>query len=61
MIESRIDSCPLPINEMIQLDELICHETGSIINGLWLRILLFLFSILIALCIFPIYISKRFI
>lgn len=52
-------SCPLPINNFLKIDKLICHETANTINGLWLFIFLFIFIVLFGFCIFGIYIYKR--
>ncbi|CAF1444465.1 unnamed protein product [Adineta steineri] len=59
ILESTIDSCPLPINDIYKIDELICHKTTNIINGLWMKILLFIFTIVFGLYIFGIYIYKQ--
>ncbi|CAF5034584.1 unnamed protein product, partial [Rotaria sp. Silwood1] len=34
VIESTIDSCPLPIDNILKIDKLICHQTANTINGL---------------------------
>ncbi len=59
VIESTIDSCPLPMNNILKIDRLICHETANIINGLWFKIFLFMFAVLFGLCFFGINIYKR--
>ncbi|CAF0767033.1 unnamed protein product [Adineta steineri] len=59
ILESTIDSCPLPLNDIYKIDELICHKTTNIINGLWMKILLFIFTIVFGLYIFGIYIYKQ--
>ncbi len=59
MIQSTIDSCPLPMDKIFEIDQLICHQTANLINGLWLRIFLFLFVVVFGLCIFGLYIYKR--
>ncbi|CAF1355829.1 unnamed protein product [Adineta steineri] len=59
ILESTIDSCPLPLNDIYKIDELICHKTTNIINGLWMKILLVIFTIVFGLYIFGIYIYKQ--
>ncbi|CAF3430709.1 unnamed protein product, partial [Rotaria sp. Silwood2] len=59
VIESTIDSCPLPIDNILKIDKLICHQTANTINGLWLIIFLFMFALVFGICIFGIYIYKR--
>ncbi|CAF3822519.1 unnamed protein product [Adineta steineri] len=59
ILESTIDSCPLPINDIYKIDELICHKTINLINGLWMKILLVIFTIVFGLYIFGIYIYKQ--
>ncbi|CAF3789747.1 unnamed protein product, partial [Rotaria sordida] len=39
VIESTIDSCPLPIDNIFKIDKLICHETANAIN-----VLLYIYS-----------------
>ncbi|CAF1141401.1 unnamed protein product [Rotaria magnacalcarata] len=60
IIESTMNPCPLPIDNILKIDKLICHETANTINGLWLLIFLFMFSLVFGFCIFGIYIYKRF-
>ncbi|CAF1061044.1 unnamed protein product [Adineta ricciae] len=59
LIESNLDSCPLPIFDLMKLDESICHRTLEKVNGLWFKILFFIFSNLIFLCIFAFYLFKK--
>ncbi|CAF3876668.1 unnamed protein product [Rotaria sp. Silwood1] len=59
VIESTIDSCPLPIDNILKIDKLICHQTANTINGLWLSSFFFMFAFVFGICIFGIYIYKR--
>ncbi|CAF4183755.1 unnamed protein product, partial [Rotaria sordida] len=58
--QSTIDPCPLPIDIILKMDQLICHHTAKIINGVWLEIFLFMFFIVFGLYIFGIYVYKQF-
>lgn len=48
------------MNTILKIDQFICHETADLINGLWLRIITFIFILLFGLCLFGIYLYKCF-
>ncbi|CAF3346636.1 unnamed protein product [Rotaria socialis] len=59
VIQSTIEKCPLPKDTILRADELICHQTAKNINGLWLQIFLFSFSMITGIYILGIYIYKQ--
>ncbi|CAF1043783.1 unnamed protein product [Rotaria sp. Silwood1] len=60
VIQSSIDPCPLPIDVLLKMDQLICHHTAKTINGVWLKIFLFMFLVVFGLYIFGIYVYKQY-
>ncbi|CAF4230070.1 unnamed protein product [Rotaria sp. Silwood2] len=59
VLESTLDSCPLPLSIIYKTDTLVCHKFGSSLSGLWLGIFFFMFIVTVGICIFGICVYKR--
>ncbi|CAF0996212.1 unnamed protein product [Rotaria sp. Silwood1] len=59
VLESTLDSCPLPLAIIYKTDKLICHKMGSSLNGLWLNVFFFMFIVTVGFSIFGICVYKR--
>ncbi|UJR14761.1 hypothetical protein I4U23_001751 [Adineta vaga] len=59
VVESTLDSCPLPFAMIYKTDTLVCHQLGDSINGLWFSVFFSMFVTTVGLCIFGIWIYKR--
>jgi hypothetical protein len=59
VLESTVDTCPLPLATIYKADTLICHDFAASINGLWLSLFVYMFLIIFGLCICGLCIYKR--
>ncbi|CAF1137076.1 unnamed protein product [Adineta ricciae] len=51
MIESTIDTCPLPLATIYKTDIFVCHEFAATINGLWFSLFLYMLFLILGLAI----------
>ncbi|CAF0805654.1 unnamed protein product [Adineta ricciae] len=59
VVKATSDSCPLPLDTIYETDNVVCHQLGSSLSGLWLSAFFCMFLAIFGLCIFGIWVYKR--
>ncbi|CAF3662702.1 unnamed protein product [Adineta steineri] len=59
ILKTTTDTCPLPLAILYKADTFICHQFATSINGLWFSLFIYLFFVIVGLCIFGLCIYKR--